>query len=401
MSGLALQPAQAGKRRSALIICCGAHIVQDGLGAALYVLMPLLAQAFGLSYAQVGLIRSAKALATTVLELPAGVLAEHFGERRLLMFGLLSAATGCAVLSLAAGVWMIIAGFVIMGAGSAFQHSLSLSIISNSYDAVSQKPALGLYNSAGDAGKLAFTGAFGLATGAGMAWQGITGAFGLITIAFAGVLLWVFSSYGIGGPRVADHGQTAQAGHGRWGIKDNGGFVALCLAIIADTAVQAGFLAFVAFVMAAKGVPVHLAALALAALLAGGMLGKAGCGFLARRMGVRSAFALVQCATAAGLIAVMVLPPVAAFLALPVLGMVLQGSTSITYGAIADIIRSDRRSRGFAMVYSVTSVAAIIGPAAFGLVSDHWGLDQAMVVMAGISLLAIIPGMLLRHGYGA
>ncbi len=71
-----------------LITSCGAHLIQDGLGALQYVLLPILAQAFGLNYTQVGFLRAVSNSAMTLLEIPAGVLAERFGESRLLIFGL-------------------------------------------------------------------------------------------------------------------------------------------------------------------------------------------------------------------------------------------------------------------------------------------------------------------------
>ena len=46
------------KRKLTLAACCGVHGVQDGLSAALYVILPTLAQVFGLSYSQVGFIRA-------------------------------------------------------------------------------------------------------------------------------------------------------------------------------------------------------------------------------------------------------------------------------------------------------------------------------------------------------
>ena len=83
---------QSGKRRKlTLATGCGVHALQDGLGATLYVLLPVLAQAFGLSYAQIGLIRGAKNCAMMAFELPSGMLAERVGERLLLVFGLVCA----------------------------------------------------------------------------------------------------------------------------------------------------------------------------------------------------------------------------------------------------------------------------------------------------------------------
>ena len=43
-----------------LTTCCGVHILHDGLVDMLYALLPLLREAFGLSYAEVALIRAAQ-----------------------------------------------------------------------------------------------------------------------------------------------------------------------------------------------------------------------------------------------------------------------------------------------------------------------------------------------------
>ena len=380
--------------------------MQDGLGAALYVLMPILAQAFGLSYAQVGIIRAANNCASSLLEMPSGVLAERFGERRLLVFGLICAGAGYLCLSFATGLWTILLSLLVLGTGGAFQHALSSSLISNSYDAGTRRSALGIYNSSGDVGKLLFSGLFGLATGIGVAWQGVVA--GLAAIALLVALFVFYGLRGTDGGR--DKGETSApklAARSRdWGIEDRQGFMALCLTVFLDTAVQTIFLVFVVFVVADKGVATHLAAFAVVLTLIGGIFGKAGCGYLAQRIGIRSAFVLAQCATALGIVAVALGTPMAAFALLPVLGMFLQGSTSITYGAIADLISSNRQSRGFAMIYTVSSLSAIVGPTVFGVLSDYSGLGTAMLAMAAISLLAIPPSLLLKvradhHGVDA
>lgn len=387
---------QTVKRKRILALCCSAHGVQDGLGAALYVLMPILAQVFGLTYAQVGIIRAANNCASTLLEMPSGVLAERLGERSLLVFGLVSAGVGYLCLSFATGLWTILISLVILGVGGAFQHALSSSLVSNSYDAATRRGALGLYNSSGDVGKLAFTGLFGLATGAGIAWQGVVLGFAAITFIVAALVFVGLGSAGGQSDQASVATETVPQPGGGWGIRDRQGFAALCLTVFLDTAVQTSFLVFVAFIAAEKGVATHLAAFAVVLTLLGGILGKAGCGFLAQRIGVRQSFILAQCLTALGIGIVVAGTPLVAFMVLPLLGMFLQGSTTITYGAISDLIESNRQSRGFAMIYTVSSLSAIAGPVVFGFLSDHAGLDTAMMAMAVISLLAIAPSLLLR-----
>ena len=139
-----------------------------------------------------------------------------------------------------------------------------------------------------------------------------------------------------------------------------------------------------------------LATLAVTITLVGGMLGKAAGGFLAERMGIRSAFTLVQCLTACGIIAVLFSGKVVAFCLLPLLGVCLQGSTSSTYGAVGDLVHKDKVSRGFSIIYSVSSLSGLLGPIAFGLLSDDYGIETTMLAMAAISLLAIPPIILLR-----
>ena len=71
------------KRRGlTLATCCGVHGLQDGLTDLLYVLLPILAQAFGLNYSQIGIIRAANRSAMALFEIPAGLLSERLASGR-------------------------------------------------------------------------------------------------------------------------------------------------------------------------------------------------------------------------------------------------------------------------------------------------------------------------------
>ncbi len=378
-------------RKTIAALCCGAHIVQDGLTAAVYVLLPILAQAFGLTYAQVGLVRAAHMSSMAILELPSGIMAEWVGERSLLAFGLVCAGVGYFSLSLADGINAVMLAFVIAGVGTAFQHSLASSLISTTYPDKGRRSALGLYNSSGDAGKLAFTGLFSVLLGLGLGWQTIVTGYGWCAIV-SGVLIYIILRRLKAGVRVESATATGGGmGWLDWGIKNRLAFSALIVAVFLDTAVQSGFFTFITFFVADRDVPVNYAAFAIVATLLGGIFGKASCGFLADRFGVKLSFALVQIATAALIGVLLVVPAFAIFLLLPLLGMFLQGSTSITYGAVNDYVRNERKSRGFALIYSTSTFSAIGGPVLLGLTGDLFGLDATMVAMAIISLAAILP----------
>lgn len=384
------------RRRFTLAVCCGVHGVQDGLSAALYVILPTLAEVFGLSYAQVGVIRAVKNSAMALFELPSGMLSERLGERSLLVFGLLCAGCGYLALAVSPGVVAISLSLFLAGFGAAFQHALSSSIISNTFQGAGSRSALGTYNSAGDIGKLAFTAFYSLAIGVGIAWQGVVTGFGLTAVLGAAALFFILRRLQVGSRPSVDANAQSTGGRTGWGIRDRRGFTALVVIVFLDIAVQSGFLTFLAFLMLEKQVPAGLAAFAVVLTLAGGIFGKFGCGFLAERIGVRSSLIIVEVLTAAGIVGVLVSPTLLAYCLLPVLGIVLQGSSSITYATVSDLVRADRRSRGFAAIYTIASAASIAGPIMFGIIGDRFGLTPAMLSMAIVVLLPLPLSTLLH-----
>lgn len=386
------------EQKKSLAIGCTAHAIQDGLGAATYVLLPILAQAFGFNYAQVGLFKGAKELAQALLELYSGVLCERIGAIRSLVMGLTLAGLGYASLAYVNQPGIILICLLFVGVGTAFQHAPASALVSDAFASGGRRGALGLYNSSGDVGKLAFAACFSLAISAGIAWQQVAFSYGLFALAaaFAIGLTLQSASHQTTTTRKATAPSRNVGTSSYWGIIDRRPFITLLIIISLDNIVQAGVLVFAAFAMIAKGLPLPVATMAAVAILAGGIFGKAGCGYLAQSLGVRRAFVLIQVATVMGLVLLMVAPAWVAFALLVPLGVVSQGSTSITYGLIPDLIHPDRLARGYGLMYSLTSFSAAAGPFTFGLVADQFGISMAFYAMAILSLVSVIPMMLFR-----
>ncbi len=382
-----------------LATCCSVHALQDGMTTTVSVLLPILAQAFGLSYAQVGTVKAANVAAMALLEIPSGLLSERFGTRILLVIGLVTVGTGYIWLSLAAGFTAILFSLFLAGAGAAFQHTLSSAIISGAFSGPARRPALGTYNASGDIGKLALAGAFTLLIGLGFGWQTITRGYGAASIALAVLVLILLFRGGISGraKRRASMVRPESRAAG-WGIRSRTAFSGLCAINFLDAMVRSGFLTFVAFLMIEKGVAVSLAALAVVLTLAGGVVGKFCCGFLAERMGIIRSLALVELLTALGIIVVVIAPPMAAYALLPILGAFLQGSSSITYGTISDLFHGDRQARGFSLIYTTSSIASVTASISMGLLSDQIGLDAMMVTMAILTVMTLPLCAVLRTG---
>lgn len=363
-------------------------------------LLPILAQSFGLGYAQVGMVKAVNRVAMAAFELPSGMLSERLGERTLLTFGLICAGVGLLILAGSGSYTMILIALFLAGAGAAFQHALASSVISAAFEGRGRRLALGTYNSSGDVGKLAITGLFTLVVGLGVAWQGLVAGLGALTLLAAFATYVVLRKVRAGAaPQHTKAGEVDTPIRG-WGLKNPTAFGALTGMVFFDSAVQAGFLTFLAFLMIEKEVPASLGAFAVVLTLTGGVFGKFVCGFLAARLGMIRSLVLIECLTAVGIVALLVLPTLAAYCVLPLVGVVLQGSSTITYGTVGDLVDDARRPRGFGLIYTTASITATLAPLGFGVIADRFGLTTMMLTMACATLLPLGFCPLMRRGVG-
>lgn len=374
--------------KKALTTCCAAHTLHDGLSDLTYVLLPLLAQTFGLSLAQVGMIRAAHRTAMAAFQIPAGLVAERFGERNLLVIGTATAGVAFVGLGYAEGFWMILIALFFAGVGSAVQHPLCSTIISNAYPETGRRTALGTYNLFGDVGKFAFGGLLSLLLMTGLPWQGPVVAYGLIGLLVAGLaFFWLAGFQTAARTEPAADTQTPIKG---WGIRNRRGFFALCLIEIIDSSTRVGFLTLIAFLLIDKGLSTGWATLAVPLILVGGMAGKLACGVLAERVGIIRTIIITEVVTGIGIFAAVALPGVAAALLLPLLGVALQGTSSVLYATIGDLVERERLPRAFGLFYTLGSLCGIAAPLGYGLVGDHLGVGNAIMLM-GVAIFLTLP----------
>jgi MFS family permease len=380
------------RSKRTLTTCCAAHTLHDGLSDVTYVLLPLLAQTFGLSLAQVGLIRSAHRAAMAAFQIPAGLVAERFGERNLLAFGTAVAGLAFVALGFASGFWMILIALFFAGFGSAVQHPLCSTIISHTYPGEGRRAALGTYNFFGDVGKFAFGGIVSLLLVAGISWQAPVIGFGVAGMLTAAAIFVVVTDRHTATP--APSGSKVDAAPAPkvrgWGIKSKQGFTALCLIEILDSSTRTGFLTFIAFLMIAKGLPAGWAALSVPLILVGGMAGKLACGFLAERVGITRTIVITELATGVGILLTLLLPGIAAFLLLPLIGVVLQGTSSVLYATIGDLVEQERLPRAFGLFYTLGSLCGIAAPLGYGLLGDVAGVETSITVI-GVAIFLTLP----------
>jgi MFS family permease len=376
------------RARATLATASGAHFIHDGFSDIIYVLLPVWAVEFRLTFSQVGLIRTAHTGAMALLQIPAGFLAERFGERWPLAFGTALTAFGfVAVGWWASGFVALLALLALAGAGSGFQHPLSSSIVSKAYETGARRAALGTYNFSGDLGKVGASVGIALLVAA-IGWRAASTLAGSIGLVAAVAILLALVALRQGGPAPAT--ETTSGGSAGWGIRDGRGFQALAAVGMIDNATRTGFLTFFPFALTAKGVSVAGIGGALALVFAGGAVGKFVCGFIAERAGVIRTVVLTEAATALGILTVVAGTQEVALAVLFPLGIALNGTSSVLYATVADLVMPERRSRAYGLYYTLAIGASALSPTVYGLVSDLVGVPVTLTLV-GLLVLVTIP----------
>ena len=373
--------------RAVLFTAALAHILHDGFSDVLYILLPLWASEFSLTLTGVGVLKAVYTAGMALSQIPAGILAERWGERRLLVVGTAVTALGyLGVATLASGILPLAALLLVAGLGSGVQHPLASSLVSRAYETGPRRAALGTYNFAGDLGKIAVPAAVALVTTA-IGWRYASGVYALLGL--AGTVFIALALVRIGAGAAAPLAEERGTGGGDWGIRDMRGFQALSAIGMIDTATRTALLTFLPFLLLAKGLTVAGVGVALAVLFAGGAAGKFVCGLVAERVGIVRTVILTELATACGIVAVALGPLGVALGVLLPLGVALNGTSSALYATVADLVLPERRARAYGLYYTLVVSASAAAPLLYGALGDAMGILATLLVTSAVVLLTV------------
>ena len=370
-------------RRRALLAACGAHAVNDGLTDLIYVLLPIWQTQFGLSYVQIGLMRGAYSATMAGFQLLASRAARRFGREVLLIGGTALVGVAYLLAGQAGGLVALMAALVLGGLGASTQHPLASSLVTDTHEPGRQvKQALSHYNFAGDIGKTLIPALVGVSLTV-MSWR-LSVTLARVLGLLAALVMYLLI------PRTLE---KHVAGSNKAGAGEGSGSASGLRALLAtgflDSAVRMGFLTFLPFLLSDKGAGTAGIGLALTLLFIGGAFGKLICGYLGARIGLLRTVWFSETLTAALIVAAVFLPLNALMIMLPLLGLVLNGTSSVLYGVVPELAAPGRREQAFALFYTGTIGGGALAPIVFGRLGDISGVPLALMALAATLLLTL------------
>jgi MFS transporter, FSR family, fosmidomycin resistance protein len=387
-------------QRRVASIAAVTHALHDGYTDLIYILLPLWQAEFGLDYAALGVLRSVFVGAMACLQIPAGIVSERLGAALVLAVGTALAGLGYCLAGASSGFAMLLGALFIGGLGASAQHPVASALVARAFAGPRSLTALGTYNFAGDLGKMTLPATLSLMLLA-MAWRPALAILGSLGFVLAAVIFIVTPRYG----RDATAEPATKTKPAAVSAPQPFAFPLLVTIGIIDSATRMGFLLFLPFVLTQKGASVQTIGLALTLVFAGGAAGKLACTFIGARIGAIGTVWLTEGLTAVGILALAPLPLDGALILLPVIGVALNGTSSVLYGSVPSLVTAEWRTRALSIFYTGTIGSGAIAPMLYGLVGDAFGVWKALTLVAAIVLLTLPLSALLRsalpRGYGS
>ncbi|MSO65332.1 MAG: MFS transporter [Alphaproteobacteria bacterium] len=387
----------------------GAHFFSHAYTIVLPPLFPLLKEEFGVSYAALGFVLTAFAIASGIGQTPVGFLVDRIGGRWLLIWGLTLMAAAIGAVGLVYSYWALLGLYIVAGIANTVFHPADYAILSASVDRGRLGRAFGIHTFAGNVGWAVMPVVMVVLT-AWFDWRIAT-----ILIGVAGVicasLLWSQSTILNDEKPAAAKPAAATGGHGDGTDAVKGGISLLLsppilmaflffLLISAGTGGLRTFL--VAALVAVDQMPLDFANGALTGFLVGGAVGILAGGVAADRLGRPERTAVIGFILTALFIALAGLP------SLPFVAIV---ATLTTAGFFSGMVQPNRdllvravtpegqAGKVFGFVSTGLSIGGAFIPPIFGWIMDNSDPRWVFWIAAAIVLANVLTvGGLSRAG---
>ena len=373
-----------------------AHFMSHFFQIVLPPIFPLLKDAFGVGYAELGIVMTLMYATSGLMQTPAGILVDRFGAAPVLIGGLGLYSTAVLLFGFAPNLWVLGALAIVAGLGNCVFHPSDYAILSARVEATRLGRAYGVHNFAGSLGwaaapiaVLTLTSQFGWRVG-----LAVLGSLGLLLTLY---LVMQTAELTAEGRKRGTSVAVTRPAKMFWSqpiLVCFGYFVLLAVATIALQAFLPSSL------VSGFGVSVEFANRGLTSFLVGSALGMFAGGVIAdhfERHELVVAMGLLTTATVSLAIGVLAVPLSALIPCIAVAGFAWGCTTPSRDMLVRSAAPAGATGTVFGFVYSGLDLGSAMTPPFLGLLLDHHMPRLIFVFTAGILLLAITTAFVVGH----
>ncbi len=385
-------------RHTVLSLCMLAFLVTYFARLAISPVVPLIVEEFAVSNAAIGLALSGMWLAYGVSQFPSGVLADRFGERRVILVAVGGTASMSVLLALAPAFPAFVLAAVLLGLVAGLHYAVATTLLSRTFDDIGT--AIGLHSVGGPLA--------GLIAPVAAAWVGVRYGWrpAIALAALVGLPVFVLFAWRV---RPTVPRRPDQPMRDRFRLETlfellsrPSVLLPLFVAMVGTYIVQ-GMMSFLpTFLVEFRGYSTGVAAGLFSAFFVVRAVAQVGIGRLSDRFGRDAAIGGAMLAGAIGT-AGFVLGPGAVGVAVAV---VLAGVGSSFFSAIdprfMDALGDAERGAGFGLVRTVYTVIGSAGSVGVGLAADlfGWGVSLGILaVLFAVTVVVLAANWALGTGY--
>lgn len=351
------------------------------------VVLPYIREAYGLSLSVAGLLVTILWLGSALGQLPGGILADRYSERRIMAISLFVVAAALSLVALTASSLVVFLATGLVGLGLSMYPIARITILSAIFP-TNIGSVLGVTMATGDVGQTIMPPIAG-ALAAAVAWQLGLGYLVPLFVLF-GFLIWFVVP-----EREADEGaddpltlERARAVLAELRTAEIGLVTLVLFVYIFVWQSFTGF--YPTYLVDVKGFSPSVAGTIFALFFGVGVLVKPVSGTAYDRIGMRASLLLVLIGPIGGLA---VLPFVAGFwpiVAVTALVSTMLGSGAITQSYLADTIPTNVRGTGLGVVRTTAATLGSAGPVLFGVIADRGYFDEGYFALAALMALIVL-----------
>ncbi len=369
-----------GKGKTLLAIALGWGLL-NGTRMIYPVLLPYFREEFALSLATGGLLITIIWLCYAVGQVPGGILADRYGERKVLTGSVTLVIISLAVVLFAPTPIVLFVATAALGFGYSQYPVARITALSDLYPERIGR-ALGVTMASGDIGQTIIP-PIASVLAVVVAWRFGLG-FVLPFLCIAAAIIWVTLD-------THDRPGVVETSSSNTGLRyiisqlQHPALVIMWVIMFLFIFVWQTFSAFYpTYLVEVKGFSTTMAGLMFGLFFAVGVIAKPAAGIAYDKCGARLSLPLILVGSIVGLGVLPFVNGTVAIFVVTVLVSTMLGSGAITQSYLADTIPPEIQGTGLGVVRSSSSMIGSLGPVVFGLLAQNGYFDHGYVLLAGI-----------------